>query len=456
MHPSIDIIAAISTAAGSGAIAVIRVSGNGSIELVNKIFEGKNLTEQQSHTLHFGNIVSDEKKIDEVVIGLFRNPKSYTGEDIVEISCHGSNFIQQQILQLLLHHGARNAKPGEFTFRAFINGKMDLASAEAVADLIAADSESSHQMAIQQMRGGFSNHIKKLRGELIKFASLIELELDFSEEDVEFANRKQLNDLLTELQKAIFDLAESFRLGNVLKIGVNTVIAGRPNAGKSTLLNILLNEERAIVSDIPGTTRDTIEETLNIHGVIFRLADTAGLRDTSDVIEKMGVDRTHEKLQLAAVVIYLFDAARMDEEEVLSDIDSLNLKDIPVILAANKSDLMNIELEKKKFPQLNNLIFISAKESKNIIELKDKLFASVFDTKIHSGNAVVSNVRHYDALMKTLSAIDDVVKGLNNQSSGEMYALDIRRALDYLGEITGEITNEDLLDSIFRNFCIGK
>ncbi len=456
MMQSNEIIAAISSPPGVGAIAIVRVSGNGCIDLVNAVFKGKNLTEQPSHTLHFGYIMDGEKKIDEVVVGLFRSPHSYTGDDIAEISCHGSAYIQQQILQLLLQQGARMAKPGEFTLRAFLNGKLDLASAEAVADLIAADSESSHQLAIQQMRGGFSNHIKELRKELINFASLIELELDFAEEDVEFANRKQLNDLLLKLHKAVADLAESFRLGNVLKIGVNTVIAGRPNAGKSTLLNELLNEERAIVSEIAGTTRDTIEETLNIHGVIFRLADTAGLRDTSDVIEKMGVERTHEKLQLAAVVIYLFDAARMDEEEVLSDIESLNLKDIPVILAANKSDLMNIELEKKKFPLLNNLIFISAKESKNIIELKEKLFDSVFNTKIHSGDPVVSNIRHYDALMNTLNAIDDVVKGLNTKVSGEMYALDIRRALDYLGEITGEITNEDLLDNIFSRFCIGK
>ncbi len=451
-----EIIAAISSPPGVGAIAIVRVSGNGCIDLVSTLFKGKNLKEQPSHTLHFGNIMNGEVKVDEVVVGLFRSPNSYTGEDIAEISCHGSAYIQQQILQLLLSHGARMAKPGEFTLRAFLNGKLDLASAEAVADLIAADSESSHQLAIQQMRGGFSSHIKELRKELINFASLIELELDFAEEDVEFANRNQLNDLLRKLHSAVAGLAESFRLGNVLKIGVNTVIAGRPNAGKSTLLNVLLNEERAIVSEIPGTTRDTIEETLNIHGVIFRLADTAGLRDTSDIIEKMGVERTHEKLQLAAVVIYLFDAARMDEVEVLNDVASLNLKDIPVILAANKSDLMNIELEKKKFQQLNNLIFISAKESKNIVELKEKLFDSVFNTKIHSGDPVVSNIRHYDALMKTLNAIDDVVKGLNSNASGEMYALDIRRALDYLGEITGEVTNEDLLDNIFSRFCIGK
>ncbi len=451
-----EIIAAISSPPGVGAIAIVRVSGNGCIDLVSTLFKGKNLKEQPSHTLHFGNIMNGDVKVDEVVVGLFRSPNSYTGEDIAEISCHGSAYIQQQILQLLLSHGARMAKPGEFTLRAFLNGKLDLASAEAVADLIAADSESSHQLAIQQMRGGFSSHIKELRKELINFASLIELELDFAEEDVEFANRNQLNDLLRKLHSAVAGLAESFRLGNVLKIGVNTVIAGRPNAGKSTLLNVLLNEERAIVSEIPGTTRDTIEETLNIHGVIFRLADTAGLRDTSDIIEKMGVERTHEKLQLAAVVIYLFDAARMDEVEVLNDVASLNLKDIPVILAANKSDLMNIELEKKKFQQLNNLIFISAKESKNIVELKEKLFDSVFNTKIHSGDPVVSNIRHYDALMKTLNAIDDVIKGLNSNASGEMYALDIRRALDYLGEITGEVTNEDLLDNIFSRFCIGK
>ncbi len=456
MMPSNEIIAAISTPAGVGAIAIVRVSGNGCIDLVNTVFKGKNLAEQASHTLHFGNIMNGEQRIDEVVVGLYRSPQSYTGDDIAEISCHGSAYIQQQILQLLLQQGARLAKPGEFTLRAFLNGKLDLARAEAVADLIAADSESSHQLAIQQMRGGFSNHIKELRNELINFASLIELELDFAEEDVEFANRKQLNDLLLKLYKAVAVLAESFRLGNVLKIGVNTVIAGRPNAGKSTLLNVLLNEERAIVSEIPGTTRDTIEETLNIHGVIFRLADTAGLRDTTDVIEKMGVERTHEKLQLAAVAIYLFDAVRMDQKEVLDDVASLNLKNIPVILAANKSDLMNMELVQKKFPQMENIIFISAKESKNIVELKEKLFASVFNTKFHSGDPVVSNIRHYDALIKTNKAIDDVMKGLNSKASGEMYALDLRRALDYLGEITGDITNEDLLDNIFSRFCIGK
>ena len=451
-----DIITAISTPSGSGAIAVVRVSGNGSIELVEKIFNGKNLSEQQSHTLHFGNIESDGKKIDEVVVGIFRNPKSYTGEDLVEISCHGSNFIQQKILHLLLHQGARNAKPGEFTMRAFLNGKLDLASAEAVADLIAADSESSHQLAMQQMRGGFSNHIKQLRNELIKFASLIELELDFSEEDVEFANRKQLEELLSKLHKAVSDLAESFRLGNVLKQGVNTVIAGRPNAGKSTLLNALLNEERAIVSEIPGTTRDSIEETLNINGVIFRLTDTAGLRETKDVIEKMGVERTHDKIKQAAVVIYLFDVMNMNEAEVKQDIETFKLTDTPVLLVANKTDLMNEDELKKKFSSLENLIFISAKNKEHIHELKEKLFASVIDGKIQTGGVVVSNIRHYDALVKTLSAIEDVTVGLKNQLSGEMYALDIRRALDYLGEITGEITNEDLLDSIFRDFCIGK
>ncbi len=451
-----DIIVAISTPSGSGAIAVIRVSGNESIQLVNKIFKGKNLSEQKSQTLHFGNIEHNGKKIDEVVVGIFRNPKSYTGEDLVEISCHGSNFIQQKILQILLHLGARNAKPGEFTMRAFLNGKLDLASAEAVADLIAADSESSHQLAMQQMRGGFSNHIKQLRNELIKFASLIELELDFSEEDVEFANRKQLEELLSNLHNAVSDLAESFRLGNVLKQGVNTVIAGRPNAGKSTLLNALLNEERAIVSEIPGTTRDSIEETLNINGVIFRLTDTAGLRDTHDVIEKIGVERTYSKIKSAAVIIYLFDVMNMNETEVKRDVETFNLTDTPVLLVANKSDLISEVALKKKFSSLENLIFISAKNKEHIQELKEKLFASVIDGKIQTSGVVVSNIRHYDALMKTISAIEDVTVGLKNQLSGEMYALDIRRALDYLGEITGEITNEDLLDSIFRDFCIGK
>jgi tRNA modification GTPase len=452
-NPDSETIVALSTPPGIGAIGVIRISGEKAIAIANEIFRGKNLTEQQTHTLHFGNIYDKEKLIDEVVMGLFRKPNSYTKEDVVEISCHGSPFILNTILNLILKKGARLAKPGEFTMRSFLNGRMDLAQAEAVADLIASESESAHQSAMNQMRGGFSAEIKRLRRELIQFASLLELELDFGEEDVEFADRKQLVSLIEKINIFIKKLIDSFQLGNVIRNGVNTVIAGRPNAGKSTLLNALLNEERAIVSEIAGTTRDTIEEILNIDGILFRLIDTAGLRDAESLIEKIGVEKTMEKIRQSAIVIYLFDVNEMNEDEVIKDVQKLNLKDIPFLIAGNKIDQVNKSL--KSFSNLSNSIFVSAKQKQHLQELKDRLLKMIFE-KNTSENTIVTNARHLSALQKTYDVLDNARKGLIEEFSQELIAIEIRSALDYLGMITGEITNDDLLENIFRNFCIGK
>jgi len=450
-----DTIVALSTAPGTGAIAIIRLSGADAILICNRIFSGKDLTKQPSHTVHFGKIKDSEHEIDEAVVTLFKAPHSYTKEDVIEISCHGSHYIIQQIIQLLIKHGARPARAGEFTLRAFLNGRMDLSQAEAVADLIASDSAGAHDMAMQQMRGGFSNKIKKLREELIHFASLIELELDFSEEDVEFANREQLKSLMVNIQKEIMTLKSSFALGNVLKNGVNTVIAGRPNAGKSTLLNVLLNEERAIVSEIPGTTRDAIEEVLNIEGVQFRMIDTAGIREAEDVIEKIGVEKTMEKIRQSAVVIYLFDVSTVSADEVKRDVEKLHLNTIPSLIVANKTDVTDEATVKKKFENIASL-FISAKNHSYIGELKNRLLSLVLNGKVKAGDMIVSNIRHYDALINTDKALEDALHGLSANIPKELIALDIKRALNFLGEITGEITNEDLLDNIFSKFCIGK
>lgn len=450
-----DTIVALSTAPGTGAIAVVRLSGTGAIQICNNIFSGKDLTKQTSHTVHFGKIKDDELDIDEVVVTLFKAPASYTKEDVVEISCHGSSYIIQQIIQLLIKQGARPAKAGEFTLRAFLNGRMDLSQAEAVADLIASDSAVAHDLAMQQMRGGFSNKIKKLREELIHFASLIELELDFSEEDVEFANREELKQLIKEIKSEIKQLQSSFELGNVLKNGVNTVIAGRPNAGKSTLLNVLLNEDRAIVSEIPGTTRDTIEEVLNIEGIRFRLIDTAGIREAEDTIEKIGVEKTLQKIKQSAIIIYLFDASSATVTEVKEDIDKLHLASMPSLIVANKTDVTDEVIIKEKFGNIASL-FISAKKHSHIRELKSRLLTLVLNRKVKTGDTIISNIRHYDALTNTEKALTDAEKGLSENISKELIALDIKRALNFLGEITGEITNEDLLDNIFSKFCIGK
>ena len=451
-----DTIVALSTPPGVGAIAVIRLSGKDSITLCDSIFKGKVLNDEPSHTLHFGQVVDGDEIIDEVVMGIFKAPHSYTRENVVEISCHGAPYIQQRIIQLLTRKGARTAKAGEFTLRAFLNGRIDLSQAEAVADLIAADSESSRKAAIHHMRGGYSNEIKRLRGELIHFASLIELELDFAEEDVVFANRQQLKNLLTQLRTSISKLQSSFQLGNVIRHGVTTVIAGRPNAGKSTLLNALLNEERAIVSEIPGTTRDTIEEVININGILFRMVDTAGIRAATDVLEKIGVEKTMEKIRQSALLLYVFDVKDMNREDLLYDLSRLPVGNIPVLVVGNKSDGEIMADLHAAFYDVPNIFFISAKEHQHLEELKHQLVDRVLHEEQLNDRTIVTNARHYEALLKTGEALDDVLNALSAGTSQELFAADIRRALNYLGEITGEITNDDILTSIFSKFCIGK
>lgn len=452
-----DTILALATPPGIGAIAVLRVSGPQAISLVNEVFPRKNLLYQKGYTLHFGTIQDGDKVLDEVLVALFKGPKSFTGEDVVEISTHGSPYIVREVIRLLLHKGARLAKPGEFTQRAFLNGRFDLAQAEAVADLIAADSAMAHKAALNQMRGGFSKEIALLREKLIHFASLIELELDFSEEDVEFASRKDLIHLINELLLAIRKLASSFALGNVIKKGVSTVIAGKPNAGKSTLLNALLNEEKAIVSEIEGTTRDFIEDTITIEGISFRFIDTAGLRDTSDRIEKIGVERTRHKMKEASIILYLVDLRRSSPSEVAEALLELKENEVPVVLVGNKSDVMTEDEKsswKNAFPEM---ILISASEKQGLHELQQSLV-----DHISSGNmagmddTIVTNERHYKQLMQTEQALMQVIQGIEGGITNDFTAMDIRQALHHLGEITGTITTDDLLDNIFSKFCIGK
>jgi tRNA modification GTPase len=454
-----ETIVALSTPAGVGAIGVIRLSGTEAIPIADRIFWGAKLEKQDSHTLHFGQIKDGERVLDEVVIGLFKAPKSYTKEDVVEISCHGSPYIIQEVLQLCLREGARLAQPGEFTMRAFLNGRMDLSQAEAVADLIESSSASSHQIAMQQMRGGVSNEIQKLRQELLDFASLIELELDFGEEDVEFADRGKLEELVKTIQKLIGELLHSFALGNAIKQGINTVIAGRPNAGKSTLLNRLLNEERAIVSEIAGTTRDTIEETLNIQGVTFRLIDTAGIREAQDTIEAVGVEKALEKIEQSAVLIYVFDVIQTQPEEVAADLAKLVRPGLHLLAVANKMDLnpyTSSEHYVSEYLKEEQFIPISAKNDMNVGYLKERLYQVAIGEGLNEESAVVSSTRHYEALRNAHQSLDDVLRGLQDQISSDFVAMDIRRALSFLGEITGEISTDDLLGNIFGRFCIGK
>lgn len=450
-----DTIVALATPQGIGAIGVIRLSGNKAIEIVNDLFPSKNLMQQPSHTLHVGFLKNNDIILDEVVVALYKNPKSYTGEDVVEISCHGSAFIQEKIIQTVIEKGCRIAKAGEFTQRAFLNGKLDLAQAEAVADLIASNTEASRNTAIKNIRGGFSNTLASLREELLKFSALIELELDFSQEDVEFADRTQLNNLISHLYSTTQTLLQSFKLGNVIKNGVQVAIIGKPNAGKSTLLNALLNENRAIVSDIAGTTRDTIEEILNIDGILFRLIDTAGIRThTSDVIESIGVERSYEKMKAADLVLYLFDVHEMDATTLQQITKDFEQQNITYLLVGNKVDTSkNVEAN---FASFNNIIFISAKDQYNLPLLKSSLVKQAVDGSIDTEATIVTNARHYDALQKLFIALQDVQQGLGNNIQSDLLALDIRQALHYLGEITGEITNEDQLDYIFSKFCIGK
>ncbi|WP_299117111.1 tRNA uridine-5-carboxymethylaminomethyl(34) synthesis GTPase MnmE [uncultured Winogradskyella sp.] len=459
-----DTIVALATASGSGAIAVIRLSGKDAIRYVDKHFrsvkDNKSLINQKSHTIHLGHIIDGTREIDEVLVSIFKNPNSYTGENVVEISCHGSQYIQQEIIQLFLRTGCRMADAGEFTLRAFLNGKLDLSQAEAVADLIASDNAASHQIAMQQMRGGFSSEIAKLREELMNFASLIELELDFAEEDVEFADRTQFKELIDRISFVLKRLIDSFAVGNVIKNGIPVAIVGEPNVGKSTLLNALLNEERAIVSDIAGTTRDTIEDEISIGGIGFRFIDTAGIRETEDVVESIGIKKTFEKMEQAQVVVLLFSAEEFKTESQRLKIEIEKIKNRfpqkPLIIIANKIDkLTNNELEKLQ-SQFENLHLLSAKTGIGVEALKEKLTGFVNTGALRNNETIVTNTRHYDSLLKAFEEINKVKSDLEMGLSGDLLAIDIRQALYHFGEITGEITTDDLLGNIFANFCIGK
>jgi tRNA modification GTPase len=449
-----DTIVALATPAGVGAIGVIRLSGDRAIEIVNAVFKPKDLSTQPTHTIHYGRIESNGRVYDEVVASLYIAPRSYTKENVVEISCHGSPFIQESILQLFVEHGARFARPGEFTQRAFLNGAFDLAQAEAVADVIAADSAAAQNAALHQLRGGFSKELAALREELIHFASLIELELDFGEEDVEFADRKDLEALVNQLLTNIRPLVSSFRAGNAVKNGVATVIVGKPNAGKSTLLNALLNEDRAIVSDIAGTTRDSLEDEWTLDGIKFRLVDTAGLRETSDVIEALGVERTQAWVKKAQVVIYMADATSETPVGLAAGVEALGALDIPVIKLLNKVD--QIADPSAFVSAIPDLIAISAKNRAGLNDLETALLNVVGLDQVSTNGTLVTNLRHYQQLLQTQETLEGVLNALQIGLTGDLIAQDLRYALHHLGEITGQISNDDLLKNIFGKFCIGK
>jgi len=459
-----DTIVALATPSGAGAIAVIRLSGDSAIKVVSDCFkpvkQGKNLLLQNTHTIHLGHIIDENRLIDETLVSVFKNPNSYTGENVVEISCHGSPYIQQEIIQLFLRKGCRMANAGEFTLRAFLNGKLDLSQAEAVADLIASDNKASHQIAMQQMRGGFSSEISKLREELMNFASLIELELDFSEEDVEFADRTQFKELIERITFVLKRLIDSFAVGNVIKNGIPVAIVGEPNVGKSTLLNALLNEERAIVSEIAGTTRDTIEDEISIGGIGFRFIDTAGIRETEDVVESIGIKKTFEKIEQSQVVIYLFDAFNSINNLNQVSVETWKIKNKyplkPLLIIANKIDRLDdtqIAALQEAIPEVK---LLSAKNGFGVEQLTNSLLNLINTGALRNNETIVTNTRHYDALLKAFEEIQKVKHGLESGLSGDLMAIDIRQALYYFGEITGEITNDDLLGNIFANFCIGK
>ena len=462
MHQN-DTIIALATPSGAGAIAVIRLSGPEAIAMADTFFKSiheKKLADQKSHTIYLGHITEAGRVLDEVLVSVFKNPRSYTGENVVEISCHGSSYIQQEIIQLFVRNGARIANPGEFTLRAFLNAKLDLSQAEAVADLIASDNKASHQIAMQQMRGGFSNEIKVLRDELLNFASLIELELDFSEEDVEFADRKQFEDLLQRIIKVLKHLIDSFSTGNVIKNGIPISIVGAPNVGKSTLLNALLNEDKAIVSDIAGTTRDAIEDEITIEGIKFRFIDTAGIRTTEDTIESIGIKKTFEKITQSQVVLYLLDASKVTIETIVlfnNDIRKIQEQypDKQLIVVANKMDQADKGLIETSFVYPHTL-YTAAKSGEGITSLKTKLLEFVNTGALRNNDTIITNSRHYDSLLKALLDVQRVQQGMDAQLSGDLLAIDIRQALYHFGEITGEITSDDLLGNIFANFCIGK
>jgi tRNA modification GTPase len=479
---------ALATPPGQGAIAIVRMSGAEAIDICNRVFPARDLSKEPGHTIHHGSIRDGDQVVDEVLVSLFKVPKSYTKENLVEISCHGSNYIVQQIIQVLLKHGARLAQPGEFTKRAFLHGQFDLAQAEAVADLIASDSQASHRTALNQMRGGFSKEIAGLRESLIHFASMIELELDFSEEDVEFASREQLKELVTKIQQVVRPLIDSFQLGNAIKKGVPIVIAGKPNAGKSTLLNALLNEEKAIVSDIPGTTRDFIEDEITIEGIRFRFIDTAGLRDTEDTIEALGVERTKQQLRKAAVIVYMMDLAdsslqelqqeqqqvhtelqqepasltgrhtdvapAQDDEQSQNETQTHAPTPTPIIFVGNKVDKISAEMQASL--EDSDMVLLSALNKENLDQLKTRILEAVSLGKVGEDQTLVTSLRHYQSLRGASNALNDVLKSIEQGVTNDLLALDIRTALHHLGEITGEITTDDLLQNIFSKFCIGK
>jgi tRNA modification GTPase len=454
IHSADDTIVALATAQGISAIAVVRLSGKDSIAITQKVFKGKLLEEQATHTIHFGTLHDGVKTIDEVLVSIFKEPNSFTKENAVEISCHGSQVIVKEIIKALLKHGARLAEPGEFTKRAFLNGRFDLAQAEAVADLINAETDNARQAALNQMRGGFSKEIQHLREELIHFASLIELELDFGEEDVEFAKRDDLRNLILKIKGYIEALIGSFDRGNVIKNGIPTVIAGKPNAGKSTLLNTLLNEEKAIVSDIPGTTRDVIEDEMELGGIVFRFTDTAGLRDTTDTIEAIGVARTRERMKKASLLLYLFDLSHIDYTELKKEEDEIKTLNIPYLKIGNKVD--RVAPEQQKRLEDDGFVLISASQKTGIEELKVQILELFQVSAVTQGDVVVTNLRHFQNLIQTRDALDRVLYGMSEGITGDFLAMDIRQSLHYLGEITGQITTDDLLENIFSKFCIGK
>ena len=456
-----DTIIALATPNGLGAISVLRISGKESISVTEKVFKAKNnklLSKQDSHTVHLGHLIKKGHQLDEVLVTLFKGPHSYTGENTIEISCHGSTYIQKEIINLFIDNGIRVANPGEFTLRAFLNGKMDLNQAEAVADLIASENEGSHKLAIQQMKSGFSDDLKKLRAELLHFSSMIELELDFSQEDVEFVERDEFKKLTNKIKLELNTLINSFQSGNVLKNGISVAIAGKPNAGKSSLLNTLFNDEKAIVSDIPGTTRDSIEDSLIIQGINFRFTDTAGLRETTDFIESKGIEKTINKIKNAKILLYLFDTNDTNVNEIKSSINNFKRDDLSIILVRNKIDLINQNsklLDDIKSISKSQLLEIEATDAKSVESLKIRLINEVELLNPYT-DIIISNSRHYEALIKALRAIEEVNEGLVDNVSGDLLSVDIRRSIDHLSEITGEITNDDVLGNIFANFCIGK
>jgi tRNA modification GTPase len=460
-----DIICAIATASGMGAIAVVRLSGEGSIALVDRIFSspsGKKLVDVKANSVRFGQIQEEGELLDEVLVSVFHAPHSFTGEELVEIACHGSVYIQQRLVSLLMQKGARLAQPGEFSQRAFLNGKMDLSQAEAIADLISSSSSAAHRMALRQMKGGFSMELMKLRTELLHITSLLELELDFSEEDVEFADRHELQQIALHIESLLTRLCRSFSLGNVIKNGVPVAIVGNTNVGKSTLLNALLREDKAIVSDIAGTTRDVIEDTINIEGVLFRFIDTAGIRDTDDQIESIGIERTFAKIQQAKIVLLLTDFEREGEsfESYYRQIKQHIAVDAHLIIVLNKidqsADLLTLQETIRLLTDGENIVPISARTGDNLDQLVQELIATINLQGLEGTDVLVNNLRHYEALSHALTAIQQVLRGLQNQISGEFISQDIRECLHYLGEITGEITTDEILGNIFKNFCIGK